>query len=286
MKRWLLGSLLLAGLSSALAVAAQEPQSAKDMQSASPEARPGESEEQRGRRLLAEMVTALGGDAWLHKKTEVVEGQTAAFFRGEPTGSVVRFVEFKRFADGSSPEMTRVEFVTGRGMITPGTKRDVVHLWTADNGYEVTFKGRTTLPAPQVADYMRRRAHTLEEVMEKWVNQPGVVVVAEGAGMRDRRPVDKVSILTANNDAVEVEIEQGTHLPLQRSFEWRNQQFKDHDVDEEVYGDWRMYDGIATPMNLTRYRNGDMVDQTFYTRVKFNQPVGDQLFDLDRLTKK
>lgn len=281
MKFWLIGLALM--VCSGEMVRAQ---SAAEMQSASPAQRPGENDEQHGKRLLDEMLKALGGDAWLNKRTRYLEGQTASFFRGEPTGSVVRYDEYKRFADAASPELARVEFLTVRGMIAPGMKRDVVHLWTADQGYELTYKGRTTLPAPQVEDYMRRRAHTLEELMRSWVKAPGVEIVAGGTGMRDRRPIDKVSVLSAANDAINVELDQETHLPLQRSFEWRNAQFKDHDLDEEVYGDWRVFDGVETPMNVTRYRNGDMVDQTFYTKVKFGEPIGDERFDKDKAVGK
>ncbi len=281
MKSFVVGLVLTLGLGSAA-----HAQTAQEMQSAAPAQRPGESVEQHGRRLLDEMVKALGGDAWLNKKTATIEGQTAPFFRGEPSGGVARFVEFKKFAEGDTPELARVEFVTYRGMIEPGTVRQVAHLWTADAGYEFTFKGRTALPAEQVADYMRRRAHSLEEVMRTWVKAPGVMIVYDGAGMRDRRPVDKVSILSANNDSVTLELEQDTHLPLQRAFEWRNQQFKDHDLDEEVYGDWKFFQGVASPMNMTRYRNGDMVDQTFYKKVKFNDPLNDDLFNKDKLMKK
>jgi len=271
----------LLSLAVALTAQAQQVASAPQMQSGQPAPIPGETEEQHGHRLLAEMVKALGGDAWLNKRTVVIEGQTAAFFRGQPTGAVGKFVQQTEFAQGATPELTRIAFLTSKGMFAPGMKKDVIHLWSADNGYEFTYKGRTTLPADQVADYMRRRAHSLEEVMRTWVKAPGVMVIYEGSGMRDRRPVDKVTVLSANNDAVTIELDQDTRLPLDRNFEWRNQQFKDHDRDDEVYGDWRAYGGIETPMNVTRYRNGDMVDQTFYTKVTFNTPLAPELFDIN-----
>jgi hypothetical protein len=283
--RGLVVAVALLGGASALA-RAQEPQSIKEMKNAGTQKRPGESEEQKGRRLLDEMVKALGGDAWLNKKTRYREGQTTTFFRGEPSSNVIRFVDYTKFAEGKTPELMRVEFKTWRGMITPGLKKDVVHIWDADSGYEITYKGQTTLPAPQIADYMRRRAHSLEEVMRVWVKQPGVVILAEGESMRDRRPVDKVNIMTANNDSVTIEIDQETHLPLQRSFQWRNEQFKDYDIDEEVYGDWRLFDGVETPMNMTNYRNGDISAQNFYTKTSFNQPMPDDMFDHTKLLKK
>ena len=254
-------------------------QTAQEMQSAQPDVRPGETEEQHGKRLLDAMLVALGGEAWLNKRTQYVEGQTASFFSGQPTGSVVRYVQWKRYAQGRTAEATRVEFVSERGMIEPGTVRQVAHLWVDRQGYEYTFKGRTVLPQKQVTEYYRRQDHSLEKIMRDWVKAPGAVIYFAGSGERDRRPIDKVTILTADNDSATIEIEQGTHLPLQRSFETRNVQFKDHDLDEQVYGDWRMYDGIGTPMNTTDYHNGDMVSQSFLKKVKYNDPVKEELFD-------
>lgn len=271
--------LLLAAWVSAPPARAQQDQTANQIQSAQEAARPGESEEQHGQRLLKEMVEALGGDAWLNKQTVTIEGQTAAFFQGQPTGSVVRFVEQKKFACGAASELSRVGFLTVRGMIAPGMKKDIVHIWTADNGYEFTYKGRTTLPQDLVTDYLRRRAHSIDEVMRTWVKAPGVMVMYDGIGTRDRHQIDKVSVLSANNDAVTIELDHDTHLPLDRNFKWRNEQFKDYDRDDEVYGDWRAYQGIQTPMNVTRYHNGDMADQTFYTKVTFNLPMTESLFD-------
>ena len=172
MRVWIVCMILLAGCCAGLRA-----QTAQEMQSANPQQRAGETQEQHGRRLLEEMVKALGGDAWLNKKTEYIEGQTAPFFKGQPSGGVARFVEFKQFGEGTRPELARVEYVTYRGMIEPGTVRQVAHLWTADNGYEFTYKGRTTLPEKQVQDYLRRRAHSIDEVMHHWVQQPGVMIV-------------------------------------------------------------------------------------------------------------
>lgn len=281
MKVFAVALVLLAGSGSLV-----HAQTASELQSGQPDKHPGETQEQRGKRLLDEMLAALGGDAWLNKRGQYVEGQTAPFFRGEPSGGVARFVQWKRYADGPQAEAVRTEFVTYRGMIEPGTVRQVAHLWEGRQGYEFTFKGRTTLPEKQVADYWRRQDHSLEKVMRDWVKAPGTVILYSGSGERDRRPVDKVSILTESNDAVTLELEQGTHLPLQRSFEWRNEQFKDHDLEEEVYGDWRLFDGVETPMNLTEYHNGDMVSQTFIKKVKYNEAVSADLFNPEKPLKK
>jgi hypothetical protein len=104
--------------------------------------------------------------------------------------------------------------------------------------------------------------------------------------MVERRMADKITVLSANNDAVTIELDATTHLPLRRTFRWRNEQFKDYDEDAETYDDYHAVDGLPTAYTLTRYRNGDMVNQRFYTKVIYNQGLSPELFNPDNLLKK
>ena len=168
----------------------------------------------------------------------------------------------------------------------PGKKIDVVQIWTADNGYEVTYKGQTTLPKEQVEDYYRRRAHSIEEVVHTWLKAPGVMVVSEGTVMVVRRLADRVTVLTATNDAVTLDLDATTHLPLCRTFRWRNPQFNDYDEESETYDDYHTIQGLPTPLTITRYHNGEMSGQRFLTRVVYNLPLAPSLFDPAVLLKK
>ena len=112
------------------------------------------------------------------------------------------------------------------------------------------------------------------------------MIIAEGTTMVERRTADKVTVLSANNDAVTLELDANTHLPLRRTFQYRNQQFKDFDDDAEDYADYHTIQGIPTAMTITRYKNGDMVNQSFITKVTHNDPSDPSMFDLDILLKK
>jgi hypothetical protein len=259
---------------------------ASDIPSAAPTATAGETPEQRGRKLLGEMVTALGGDAWLHRHDMQVKGRTAAFFQGTPTGMVIEYDAWRQFPDGSHPEAERIGFLTDKSMILPGKKIDVVQIWTADSGTEITYKGRIALPREQVEDYLRRRAHSIENVVNFWLKDPGVMVIAEGSTMVERHLADKVTVLSPNNDAVTIELDANTHLPLRRIFEWRNTTFKDHDEDREEYDDYHTVQGLPTAFTLTRYHNGDMASQRFLSKVEYNVGLSPDLFNPDILLKK
>ncbi len=224
------------------------------------------------------MVTALGGPAWRDRRTASVLGRTAAFFRSQPTGVTINFAEYFQFAGEGRAPAERIEFITPKSIL-PGSKRDVAQVWTADNGYELTYKGKTTLPKEQVTDYLRRRDHSIDAVVNTWLKAPGVMVVYEGPVVSGRRAADQVTVLSANNDAVTLELDSATHLPLARVFRWRNEQFKDFDQDREEYDDYQVFDGIETPLTVSRYRNGDLTNQRFFTKVTYNPALPPSTFD-------
>ena len=259
---------------------------ARDLQDASPPLANGQTQEQRGKELLDQMVTALGGDAWRNRQSASELGRTAAFFRGAPTGATIEFTELRQFRNATQPALERIGFLTDKSMILPGKKIDVVQIWTADNGSEVTYKGKNSLPKEQVEDYLRRRNHSIEAVVFSWLKAPGVIVIAEGTSMVERHLADKLTVLSDSNDAVTIELDATTHLPLARTFEWRNQQFKDHDEDREEYDDYHTFSGLPTPLTLSRYRNGDLVNQRFLTKVEYNIPLPPDTFNPDVLVKR
>ena len=238
------------------------------------------STEDKGHRLLAQMVEALGGPTWLNLKEIEEDGRIASFSHNAPTGSNVQFFDFKRI-----PNQERIEYARPRDLM-PGSVRDVIQVWTADQGYEVTYKGKKPLLPLQVEEYNRLRRHTIREVVQVWMQRPGVVVVAEGTSQVERRLADKFTILSPDNDAVTIETDQTTHLPLRRSFQWRNTTFKDLDEDVEEYEDYHTIEGLPTALSITRYHNGDMTAQRFLTRVQYNKPISAELFDPDHLPMK
>ncbi|WP_157466647.1 hypothetical protein [Edaphobacter aggregans] len=258
---------------------------AREIPSAAPAQATGSPEEQ-GRKLLDEMVEALGGQAWKDRKDMQVLGRTAAFFRGQPNGTVIEYTGWRRFPDATQGGAERIGFLSDKSMILPGKKIDIVQIWTADNGYEVTYKGRTTMPKEIVEDYQRRKKHSIESVVNDWLKAPGVMILSEGSTMVDRRIAEKVTVLSADNDAVTIELDAATHLPLRRAFRFRNPQFNDFDEDAETYSDYHTVQGLPTAYNVARYKNGEMVNQRFLMKVEYNMGLSAELFNPDNLLKK
>lgn len=235
-----------------------------------------------GRKLLDEMVTALGGPAWLNRTDYTANGQSGTFYKGTANPYVTQFEQYVRL----KPFGERLIIVSKQGVFIPTTKRDVAVIWTPDKGYEVTYKGKKELPKKDVDEFFLYRNHSLDTVVLKWLKEPGVLVTYQGTELVGRRLADKVSVLTTSNDGVTLDLDEATHLPLSLTFQWRDPTYKDFNTEVQEYDDYHPVDGIMTALTLTRLHNGDMTSQVYLKEVHYNVKLPADLFDPDRpLTK-
>ena len=273
---WLVVVMLLAGRAGAQASALPSAQSG-------PEATPtAAGEVTQGRKLLDEMITALGGDAWTQREDWIFYGRSATFYKGQPHDEVPAFEEYYR----AKPFGERVVVITHFGVIIATDHRDIAEVWTPDTGYEVTYKGKNPLPEKDVTEYQRRQRHSLDTVVNEWLKQPGVLVTYEGTNMVERRLADQVSVLTASNDAVTLELDEASHLPLSLSYQYHDPLYHDLNTDVEQFDDYHSVQGVMTPYSFTRLHNGEMVQQRFLTKVEYNTKLAPDLFDPDRKLEK
>ncbi len=239
---------------------------------------PDANDPQAGRRLLDKMVEALGGAAWLNRTDYTATGQAGTFYKGTANPYVVKFERYVRL----NPFGERQIIVSKQGVFIPTTKRDVAEIWTPDDGYEVTYKGKKELPRKDVDEFFLYQRHSLDTVMLTWLKQPGVLITYEGTDMVERHIADKVSILTATNDGVTLELDESTHLPISLSFQWRDPTYKDFNTEVQEFDDYHPVEGIMTPLTLTRLHNGDMTSQVYLATVRYNVHFPADLLDPDR----
>jgi hypothetical protein len=77
-----------------------------------------------------------------------------------------------------------------------------------------------------------------------------------------------------------------THLPLRRTFEWRDPVYKDKNLDAEEYDDYHVVDGFPTPFNVTRFLNEDMTRQQFLDHANYNQPLAADFWSVDAAERR
>jgi hypothetical protein len=227
----------------------------------------GQKNARQARATLDAMVQALGGQAWLKVKNQMRQGNVAAFFHGEPSGGTAEYWECHAW-----PDHDRIEY---------SKHRDVVQFYIGQAGTEVTYKGNAPLPQEQVDDFLRRREHSIETVVRLWLNDPNTILIYEGQRLVERHLADQVTLISGANEAVTILMDVETHLPLRRSFEWRDPVYKDKNLDAEEYDNYHTIDGFPTPFTITRYKNGDITRQYFLVHVTNNEDLPADFWSVD-----
>jgi hypothetical protein len=217
------------------------------------------------RALIDQAIQALGGGTYLNVHDMQQQGRTYGFHHGRPTGAGSLFWRFVEYPDKERLEVTK--------------ERDVAYVYSGDKGYEVTYKGSHAVEKKELEDYLRRRKFSLETMLRVWINDPTVALFYDGNALAGNLPAQQVTLINAKNEAVSVCFDPDTHLPIKKSYKWRDPVDKQRNIEEEVYDNYRPVQGVMTPYSLTRYYNEDMQSQRFINSVQFNQGLESAMFD-------
>jgi hypothetical protein len=221
----------------------------------------------KARAVLDQTIRALGGQAYLNLQDISQEGRTYSFYHGRANSLGIVFWRFYKFPDKDRIELTK--------------KRDVIYVYNGDRGYETTYKGTRAEDPKDLADYLRRRHFALDWVLRKWLSEPGVALFYEGQTATEGKSVEQVTVMNAHNEGVTLFLDSADHLPVKKTFTWRDLTDKERNVEDEVYDNYREVQGIMTPFTVTRFYNGDMSNQRFTTAVSYNQGLSDSQFQAE-----
>jgi hypothetical protein len=220
--------------------------------------------------LLNQMIRALGGDAYLNVQNMQTEGRTYGFYHGQPSGMGTVYWRFWQW-----PDKERVEFTK---------QRDVAELFVGDKGYEITYKGTATQDPKDMADYLRRRDHSLEWVLRHWLPAPKTMILYDGTAMVERNLADQVSVLNGDNDSVTISIDSTTRLPVKVSYSWRDPVDRQFDDESTIFSNYKLVQGVQTPYSTVRNLNGEMSNQRFITSATYNTNMSPTLFETKGIT--
>jgi hypothetical protein len=240
-------------------------QSSSAAQNAAPVLPVDQENARKAKALLEQAIQSLGGQAYLGIRDMQLTGRGFSFFHGQPTSNGVLFWRFVQYPDKERVEVTK--------------ERDIAQLYNGDKAWEITYKGAHPMDAKDVANYLRRRRFSLETLLRTWVNDPTVALFYEGNTVAAEHQALQVTLINAKNESVTLYIDADTHLPVKKSFRWRDPVDKQLNVEEEIYDNYRLVQGIMTPYDFTRLYNGDMAAQRFVFSASYNQGLDQAMFD-------
>ncbi|HLH09866.1 MAG TPA: hypothetical protein VKW78_21685 [Terriglobales bacterium] len=218
---------------------------------------------QKARQILEQMIQALGGPAYMSIQDMSEEGRGYTFYQGQPDSVGTLFWLFWKYPDKQRVELTK--------------QRDVVTVNNGDEGYDITYRGTALEEKEQLQTYLRYRNHSLETVLRVWLQNPNVALFYDGPAVAEQKPTDSVTLMNGD-DSVTIFVDRYSHLPVKKTFSWRDPTDRLRNEEAEIYDNFRPVQGIVTPHIIMRSRNGQTTGQRFITNVKYNTGLPDSLF--------
>ncbi|HSK42378.1 MAG TPA: hypothetical protein VLA83_00670 [Candidatus Binatia bacterium] len=234
-----------------------------------PSTKPAETQtnQQKARALIDQMIQALGGEAYLTAQDYYAEGRSGSF-HNETLVSWGLYYRFWKWPDKDRIELTK--------------QRDIVQLYVGDQAYEITYKGihpLDTQKEERVHQAMIRRYYSLENVLRNWMKEPGILLLDEGPTVSEGHMAEKLTIINSKNESVTILVDPSTHLPLEKRFSTRDPRYRERDEETLIYGDWKVFQGIDTPRMTVVKRNGETISQQIILNMTYNIHPSDALFD-------
>lgn len=225
----------------------------------------GQENANKARQIIEQGIAALGGQNYLTIRDLEQQGRTYGFHSGRATGAGGPFWSFSEFPDKERVELTK--------------ERDIAEVFVGDKGWEITYKGPHPVEKKDLEDYLRRKHFALDIVLRNWVHDPGVILLFDGNAIAAQHPALRVTLINAQNESVSLFFDVDTHLPVKKSFEWRDPVDRQKNLEEEVYDNYKPVSGVMAPYSVTRFFNGDMSNQRFLNSVTINQGLDPAMFD-------
>jgi hypothetical protein len=238
----------------------------------------------KARAVLDQTIETLGGDWYLTYQNKEETGRYYPLYHGRTNSTGIPYNYYIEYPDKDRFEVLRLKDIhVIPGQIDIGgvksKKADLVLIHNGDKGYETTYKGTSAQEPEDLQNYLRRREHSLEWIFRKWIRDPSVAWFYDGQSVVDGKECEGVTLLNRQNDSVSVYLDMNTHYPIKISYSWRDPKDKQKNVEDEVYDNYKLVQGIWTAHSITRYYNGETSQQRFINTASYSLKLPDSLFE-------
>lgn len=222
--------------------------------------------------ILKQMIEALGGQTYLSVHDSDCSGRISQFgLAGDMTG----FVLFRDYR--ILPDKDRIEY---------GKTALPIDIYSGDTGWTLDRSGVGELPATSVAEFQGQLKTSFNNLIRGRLNEPGLFFSYGGADIVDLKQADWVEIADGEQRTFRIAVDQLTHLPVRSIVITRDPDTNEASEELTYYSEWHLQEGVETPFQVSRERDGRRFYQAFYFSCKYNEGLSPDLFTRASLDEK
>jgi hypothetical protein len=229
-----------------------------------PETMMPEASATKAKQILAQMLDAMGGQAYLHVRESQCTGRKSEFGHNNALTSYLEFKEYWRF-----PDKYRLDL---------GKKGNIIDLFNGKEGWTVDHDGVSEEPADKVDEFQDQVMKDPGHLLRYRLKEEGMVYRYGGTDLIDLKPVDWVEMADREERTYRIAVERDNHLMARFTVIIRDRVSGERIEEVTSFANYHMIGGVETPLQVARTRDGRRILQAFYDSCTYNPNLAANFF--------
>jgi hypothetical protein len=218
----------------------------------------------KAKQLIQQAVSALGGSAYLGVKDVTCTGRVGQFGHNGDLNGFGKFVDYSKLPDKDRNENL--------------PKRNIVEVYNGDKGWVLDRGGVSEAAGDSLQKFHEDMKDDIDNFLRNRWKEPDTILRYLGPDVVDLHEADWIEFVDADNRSIRVAFERSTHLPIRKIVVTRDPGTRLRSEETEYYSNYHPLDGVTTPFQIARDKNGHKVYQVFFDECHYNTTLDDAMF--------
>lgn len=229
----------------------------------------------KAREIINLGIQALGGSAYLNVRDATCEGTVSQFEHSGNLSGFDKFVDYNIL-----PDKDRQENIP---------KRNLIQVFNGDKGWILDRGGVQDAPEDSVKQFQDDLQKDIDYILRHRLDEKGMLIRYAGEDVVDNFPAEWVEMTDSEDRTIRIAFSasaQALHLPIRKVVAERDPSTNLRIEETDIFSIYHVVEGIATPFQVSRERNGQRVFQIFVKGCKYNTGLQPSLFTKESLEKR
>jgi len=251
-----------------------------------------EDSEARAKKILNQLIQALGGPAYLGMKERECDGRRALIGHNGELAGYIQFKDAWQFPDKNRTDYIAHSRNTLLGYVIGVQDLDLSHgglvitVFDGDRGWTMDRGGVSDVPEDSLAEFQAAVQRSPENLLRLSLKNPDLAFRWGGLDTVDLREVDWVEISDREDRTYRLAVDRNTHLLVRSMVRVKDENTRDLREDITIYTNYRLKNGVQIPMQVTRERDGRRIAQVFNDACQVNPALPADYFTREALVQR